>query len=175
MNVAKSRLTQTFKFLKELNELRNPVPREISGYAKLLWINEWPAHPFIEVRRGERNEENDDGSGEAELEPLIRIRRANLTPCPKPPEALDGWLKPGWQSVETEAEMLASRNFPNEENGSITVAFEEDEQRVTGLNVWAAVRTKWAAAERPAVAARKLFEEIHCSGQRCSVRVTVPS
>ena len=36
MNVeltAKSRLVQTFKFLKELNELRNPVPRDISTYA----------------------------------------------------------------------------------------------------------------------------------------------
>lgn len=161
MNVAKDRLAQTFRFLKELNELRNPVPREMSGYAKLLRVDEWPAHPLIEVRRGDRKEEDDDGSGEAELEPLIRIRRANLTSCPKPPEALDGWLKPGWQSVETEVEVLASRNFPDEENGSITVAFDEDEQRVTGLNVWAAVRTKWTAAESPAVAARKLFEEIH--------------
>ena len=160
-NVAKSRLTQTFKFLKELNELRNPVPRDISDYAKLLRINEWPAHPFIEVRRGDRTEEDDDESGEAELEPLIRIRRADLTPCPRPPEALDGWLKPGWQSVETEAEVLASRNFLNKQNGTITVAFEEDEQRVTGLKVWATARTKWAAAERPAVAAGKLFEEIH--------------
>lgn len=161
MNVAKDRLTQTFKFLKELNELRNPVPREISGHAKLLWIDEWPAHPFIEVRRGDRKEEEDDGNGEAELEPLIRIRRADLTPCPKPPEALDGWLKPGWQSVETEAEVLASRNFLDEKSRSITVAFEDDEQRVTGLNVWAGARTKWTVAERPAVAARKLFEEIH--------------
>src|SRR5882762_1643431 len=92
MNAATTRLTQTFKFLKELNELRNPVPREISGYAKLLWINEWPTHPFIEVRRGDRKEE-DDGTGEVELEPMIRIRRAGLTPCPKPPDALDGWLK----------------------------------------------------------------------------------
>jgi hypothetical protein len=110
---------------------RNPVPREMSGYAKLLWISEWPAPPFIEVRRGERNEEDDNESGEAELEPLIRIRRANFTPCPKPPEVLDGWLKPGWQSVETEAQVLASRYFPDEENGRITVAFEKNGRRVT--------------------------------------------
>jgi hypothetical protein len=85
MNVAKSRLTQTLRFLKELNELRNPVPREMSGYVKLLWIDEWPAHPFIEVRRGDRKED-DDGSGDVELEPLIRIRRADLTPCPSRPK-----------------------------------------------------------------------------------------
>jgi very-short-patch-repair endonuclease len=160
MNVGKARLAQTFRFLKELNELRNPVPREISGYAKVLWIDKWPAHPLIEVRRGDREEE-DDGDVEAQLEPVIRIRRAKLTPCPRPPEALDGWLKPGWQFVETEVEVLKSRNFLDKEKGSITVAFQDDERRVTGLNVWAVARTKWAAAERPAVAARKLFEEIH--------------
>jgi len=76
MNVAKARLTQTFRFLKELNDLRNPVPRDLSGYANLFWIDEWPLHPFIEVRRGDREEE-DDAGGDAELEPLIRIRRAN--------------------------------------------------------------------------------------------------
>ena len=64
MNVAKGRLTQTFKFLKELNELRNPVPRETSDYAKILWVNEWPVHPFIEVRRGDRTEEDDEGDGQ---------------------------------------------------------------------------------------------------------------
>ena len=84
-----------------------------------------------------------------DLEPLIRIRRADLTPCPKPPEVLDGWLKPGWHSVEAETEVLASRNFPDRDSGTITVAFEDDEQRVTGLGVWAAARTKWAVAERP--------------------------
>jgi hypothetical protein len=114
----------------------------------------------VEVRRGDRKED-DDGSGDVELEPLIRIRRADLTPCPKPSEALDGWLKPGWQSVEAETEVLGSRNFTNRENGTITVAFEDDEQRVKALDVWASARTKWAVAERPAVMARKLFEEIH--------------
>jgi hypothetical protein len=134
MNVAKGRLTQTFKFLKELNELRNPVPREISGYAKLLWIYEWPTHPFVEVRLGDRGEE-DEGDVQAELEPLIRIRRANLTPCPKPPEVLDGWLKPGWQFVETEAEVLTSRNFPDKDKGSVAVAFEDDARRAAARSL----------------------------------------
>ena len=70
MNVAKSRISQTFKFLKELNDLRNPVPRDVSGYAKVLWIDDWPAHPLIEVRRGDRKED-EDGSGDEEMEPLF--------------------------------------------------------------------------------------------------------
>ena len=48
---------------------------------------------------------------------MRRWNRYSHPPCrpdavSKPPESLDGWLKPGWQSVETEAEVLESRNFP---------------------------------------------------------------
>ena len=161
MNVAQNRLTQVFKFLKELNELRNPVPQEISAYAEVLRLDTWPAHPFVDVRRGDRTEEDNDAASEAEMEPIIRIRRANLTACPKPPEVLDGWLKPGWQSVEAQVEVLASRNFPEKEKGTNTVAFEDDEERVATLNEWNITRTKWAAAERPTITARKLFERIH--------------
>jgi very-short-patch-repair endonuclease len=160
MSAAKDRLVQTFRFLKELNELRNPVARDLSHSSQLFWIDEWPSHPFITVRRGDRAEENEE-SGEGELEPLIRIRRANLTSCPRPPEGLDGWLKPGWQSVEGSAEVLPRRNFSHEEKGSFSVTFEDDHNRVTAFDAWRAARANWIDAERPSVNARKLFENIH--------------
>src|SRR5271166_4205014 len=164
MNVeltAKSRLVQTFKFLKELNELRNPVPRDISTYAQVMRLDSWPKHPCIAVRRGDRQEEDDTGTGEVEIEPLVRIQRAQLTQCPNPPEVLDGWLEPGWQSVESEVEVLQSRNFPDVEKGSITLEFAADELRAAAQRRWTAAREKWAVAERAAVDARRLFETIH--------------
>jgi very-short-patch-repair endonuclease len=158
-DLAHSRLTQVFKFLKELNELRNPVPRDLSG-SDVLRLETWPAHPCVQVRRGDR-QEDEAAAAEAEIEPLIRIERARLTPCPKPSNALDGWLKPGWASVEGEAEVLESRNFQDEEKQTITVAFSDELERVEALNTWTAARSKWAVAERPAIAARQLFERIH--------------
>lgn len=158
---ARTRLNKVFRFLKELNQLRNPVPRDLSGYSEVMRLDSWPIHPLIVIRRGDRHEEDYEPSGAAELEPLVRIRRANLTPCPKPPETLDGWLKPGWQAARAEVEVLASRNFPNKETGSITVQFEEGEKRVAALEAWTAARARWATAERPAIAARELFERVH--------------
>src|SRR5438552_17596650 len=90
-DLAQSRLTQVFKFLKELNELRNPVARDLSGYAEVLRLDAWPAHPCIVVRHGDRVDD-EDADAEAEMEPLIRIQRARLTACPTPPDTLDGWL-----------------------------------------------------------------------------------
>ena len=159
-DLAQSRLTQVFKFLKELNELRNPVTRDLSGYAEVLRLNAWAVHPCIVVRHGDRIED-EDANADAQMEPLIRIQRARLTPCPNPPDALDGWLKPGWQAADAEVAVLGSRNFLDEEKETMTVAFEDDGERAAALNVWTVARTKWAVAERPAIAARQLFERIH--------------
>jgi hypothetical protein len=81
-DLAQSRLTKVFKYLKELNELRNPVLRDMSAYPEVLRLDAWPAHPCIDVRRGDRLEEAEaDGSpGDTEIAPLIRIKRAQLTP-----------------------------------------------------------------------------------------------
>lgn len=53
---ARDRLTQTFKFLKGLNELRNPVPRDLSGL-DVLRLDQWPIHPCIQIWRGDRDED----------------------------------------------------------------------------------------------------------------------
>src|SRR5690606_16385943 len=148
-NSAKERLVQTFKFLKELNELRNPVSRDLSG-SEILRIATWPLHPCVQVRRGDRIEDDANDAAEVAMEPLIRIQRARLTPCPRPPQILDGWLKPGWQSVDEEAEVLKSRNFQDKE-ATITVSFADDRERVAALGAWTGARTKWVEAERPAI------------------------
>ena len=158
---AKGRLVQTFKFLKELTELRNPVQRELDDYAEVFRLDSWPVHPCITVRRGDPSEEDDQDAAGKELEPIVRIGRATLTPCLKPPQLLDGWLKPGWEAVEVKVDVLRTRNFRDETRGTVTVGFSDDGARVVALNNWEATRTKWVEAERPAVSARLLFEKVY--------------
>src|SRR5437016_2694164 len=138
--IAQSRLTQVFKFLKALNQLRNPVPRDLTGYSQILWIDKWPIHPTIVIQRGDRNDRDDDSDVDAEMEPTIRIQRARLTSCPNPPSVLKDWLKPTWQSVDAEVEVLQSRNFVNEQKQTITVEFADHAERVEALNAWKATR-----------------------------------
>jgi len=160
-DVAQTRLTQVFKFLKALNELRNPVPHDLSAYSQILWLDKWPAHPTIVIQRGDREDNEDETDVDAEMEPTIRVQRARLTACPNPPASLDGWLKPTWQSVDAEVEVLESRNFLNKDKETVTIQFVDEAARVEALNVWKATREKWAAAERPAIEARQLFERVH--------------
>lgn len=160
-NVAQGRLTKVFKFLKALNELRNPVPRDLSAYAQVLRIDKWPVHPTIILQRGDREDREDEADVDLEMEPTIRVQRAWLTSCPNPPDVLDGWLNPTWQSVDSHVEVLESRNFISKDKETVTVRFADDAERVEALNVWSATRERWAAAERPAIVARQLFERVH--------------
>jgi hypothetical protein len=67
-DLAQSRQTKVFNFLKELNELRNPVIPDMSAYPDVLTID---AH---------------------------NSRRAR--------NVLEPWLKPGWQVLEMDPEVL---------------------------------------------------------------------
>lgn len=159
-SLVQDRLAQVFKFLKELHELRNPVSRDLGPYSQVLRIDAWPLHPTVVVRRGDRTDDADE-SGDAEMEPLIRIARAVLTACPAPPASLDGWLNPGWQDANADAEVLESRNVRDDKDATVTIAFADDYERVAALKSWTAVRARWAEAERPAIAARQVFDRIH--------------
>lgn len=157
---ATDRLGQVFRFLKELNTLRNPVPMDLSGYFEVLRLDAWPSHPCVSVRRGDRLDDSEVESG-ATMEPVIRIKRPQLTACPKPPSVLDDWLKPGWQSPEAPAEVLASRNLGGRGKKTKTTAFSDDPQRLEAFESWTAIRAKWAEAEKPPLEALKIFERVH--------------
>ena len=154
------RLVQMFKFLRELATLRNPVQRDLSDYSQVFRLDSWPAHPCIAIRRGDPTKEDKDAA-DRELEPIIRITRPELTPCPRPPHLLEGWLKPGWESAEAEVEVIQARNFPDEERETVTVGFGDDTKRPDALSNWVETRTRWAAAESPALSARRLFERVY--------------
>jgi hypothetical protein len=161
--VAQSRLTKVFRFLKELDELRNLVLRDTSSYPAVLKIDQWPVHPCIEICRGDptEDEEPNESSEDEDIAPVIRVKRAQLSQCPKPPHILDSWLMPNWHLVEAEPEVLSVQNLPDKKRGSISVQFTDDEERVAAFVEWKTRRANWVEGERPAVAAREIFERVH--------------
>ena len=157
---AQSRLTQIFRFLKGMSELRYPITKDLSNYTMIYRLSAWPVHPCINICWGDSPDDADAESTSADPEPLIRIRRASLTPCPKPPAILIDWLKPGWESVDGKVEVLAAQNIQDQHQQTLTIAFAQEPNRVAALERWSAERAKWEAAERPAVEARELFEKV---------------
>lgn len=161
MTDAKARLKQTFQFLRELNQLRNPVTRDLSVVDVVIRIEDWEPHPCIQVRRGDGNNEDAVTPEASEIEPLIRIKRPRLTPCPPPPESLRDWIRPTWHQVGAQVEPLESRNFEDRSGQTSTVVFAAAAERVAELETWKQTRQRWVEAERPAVRAYEVFERVH--------------
>lgn len=160
MSLAKKRLRKVFNFLKQLNQLRNPTPTDVSGDSKdTLWLDTWPSHPCIVVQRGNREEEIDDKPN-AEIDPIISIRRAKVTKCPPPPAILIEWITSDWPRLEADIKTLPSKNEENEQGQTLTIAFGDDQGRVDALARWREKRDAWVTAERPNAEARQLFEEV---------------
>jgi very-short-patch-repair endonuclease len=159
---SRGRLAKVFRFLKELDQLRNPVQRDISAYPKHVPpLKNWPCHPCIQISFGDPVEAANDSEPNTDSDYLIRIKRPALTACPPPPDLLEEWLSPGWQSVDGAVDVLDSKNIVDEDEQTVTLLFTEDEERVRALKDWELLRDKWVHAERPTVEARELFERVH--------------
>ena len=161
-DTARARLIQTFRFLKRLNELRNPVPRRLGEYQRVLRIDNWPKHPCIVIGDGESMNHLDSERTGQGIEPLIRIGRATLTPCPEPPQELEPWLNCNWESAEMEVDVVQHKDSldPNTHT-MITETFDEVAERVAAFENWKAIRREWAEKEILAVVARRVFETIY--------------
>ncbi len=155
------RCLQLFRFLRAYAELHVPIKRTL---AEELWVQrlaDLPRHPSISI--GEvilQNKEPEDGETESQDEqPLLRVRRPQLTRAPGPPGILVAFVRSGWEQCDGEVSVEETRNV--ERDGQTTIErFDEDPARVAGLAAWRTKWEQWAINERPAVRAMRVFERL---------------
>ena len=158
------RLTQIFKYLKEFDQIRNPVVRDLRSQRSLLWFRDLPAHPAVEkgvVHEDAPKETEDEIAAPDELPFVLRVGRAAVTLCPLPPSSIADWLRPGWREFDGAAVALEERNIPRQDGTAEFETFDAVLERVAAFTVWKITRTRWIENERPARAALKLFEKIY--------------
>ena len=161
-NKARKRLIQTFGFLKALNQLRHPTPHTLDDYRRVIRLASWPRHPSISARYGNFIEYFEPNTHRQEEDTVIQIRRADLTPCPKPPVPLRDWLEPGWSSVNADVRVLETRIITDQVTGEATCyPFNASNERIVALGTWGSVRDKWKQEEIVALAARRVFETVY--------------
>src|SRR3989475_9443398 len=74
----RERIARVFRYLKALNEHRNPAKRDLSEQPWTLWFRHLPDHPLIQRRFFYGQEENDF---------VINGGRSAVHPAPPPPPA----------------------------------------------------------------------------------------
>src|SRR5215471_1087232 len=163
--IGRDRLLRVFRYLKALDEHRNPVKRHLGEQMWALWLKDLPDHPS--VRRGapalaERaGLPSDDGFADQPHDPefVLKIARPRLSSPPVPPAALQGWLEASWEDPFKEVSPLESRNEASPDAGRIR--FASDPKRVVAFQQWKERRDQWAENERSARTAMEVFEDFY--------------
>lgn len=156
MESTRKKLLQIFRYLREYNQLRNPVEREINNQPWVLWYHDLPQHESI--KHGRFPDRDDETTG---TDFVLKVSRPSLTRAPAPPEPLLPWLKKGWSTPwgKVEVEQYKTERLPD---GTVRkIEFAEDPERVQLLQEYTWRHTRWAERERPAWEAMRVFENLY--------------
>ncbi len=151
----KSRIRRLFKFLYEVNRLRNRPERTLREQVFVIPLTRLPEHPSIQLIRPVVTE----GQPPAEFE--LKVTRARITRCVEPPQVLRDWIISGWDDPTKDAVHAESQNEVNEKGESITIEFADDPERTIAWDKWTAIRKMWVEPEIRARAALNFFEKIY--------------
>ncbi|MHA0855671.1 AAA domain-containing protein [Paenibacillus sp. CMAA1364] len=153
---AKKKITQIFKYLQALDQLRNPVEKNVHDQLWTFWFKDMPNHSDIECRFLHQGTSKliEDADDE-----YFTIRRPEITICPEPPTNLLLWIKPGWQNIENEPEIIEYKKVDIEEG--MIEDFESDLERVQNLHNWSEDRSHWKEYETPVRQIMKVFERLY--------------
>lgn len=172
-DLARAKLTQVFRYLQSLHQLRNPIQREIASQPWVLWLHDLPQHPGVHrgfvtaatVEDGKSLSNITREGAAAGDDFILKVSRPRLTNPPEPPQIIIPWLLPGWQNVD--AKVIIQQRIPDSEGapdeaGELpTILFEADPQRQQAFIQWRAERDAWAERERPVRRTMTVFEKLY--------------
>ena len=153
---ALERARNLFRFLKAFAERSTPVHRRLQQHAWTLDLRDLPSHSSVSLD----NALSAADAADDEPAPLLRVARPRLTRAPEPPALLREHLEPGWDRADAAIQVRPTRNVVRA-GETVTERFEDDSARVAALEEWRARWSTWAQAERPALAAMRLFERLY--------------
>ena len=160
-DAVRSKIRQLYAFLKEATQLRFRPIRSVTDQPKILRLSDMPRHESAQIYRPVQTSEDQEVT-----DILIRMRRPMLTRCPTPPISLTNWLLPGWDDPAKESKVAESQNITVPRDGgdgedTITVRFEDDEERPVSLKAWLDRRSSWVTPELAARDAMGVFEVLY--------------
>jgi very-short-patch-repair endonuclease len=167
LRVARDKIVRVFRYLEALNQHRNPVQRQLSSQQWSFWLRDLPNHPSTQrgVLRSPARTAKDDISQGVDSDHgenfVFKVRRPKLSPPPEPPREIANWLKDGWDDPAKKAAFHETRKNAEGEVESVTEKFGDAPGRLPAFNRWQSERDAWAANEKPARAAMKIFEALY--------------
>ncbi|HOJ11462.1 MAG TPA: AAA domain-containing protein [Clostridiales bacterium] len=140
-----AQINNIFSFLKDYNELSNPVITEID---KQKWIMRFSDLPQIKELWSIYTVQDFN-----ELK-ILEIERPTLEPCPAPDKSILDWLEGNWKKLNVEniqyKEVLVKEALNEDDKvDQVEEFFIDDETRKILFDEWIKKRNNWRAVEIP--------------------------
>ena len=137
----RERVARVFRYLKALNEHRNPAKRDLSDQPWTLWFRNLPDHPLIERHLPNGKDAEDDDF-------ILKVGRPTFTQGPPPPLPIQEWLEGDWEDADAEVLLVEAKG----DVGAEPVRFDTEPRRVETYERWRAQHDgRWREAKhRPA-------------------------
>lgn len=162
-NQVKGRILQIFKYLQALDQLRNPVIRDIQLQPWGLWMKDLPSYPTIIIGNFEDVfSESEEDSTDLSSSFILKVGRPTLIDAPPPPKNYSSILKDTWKKPELAVQF-----------NLVEVAKSEDEEELNDNLVlqkylndsafaeWYEQRNLWAEKEIPARQAMTVYNKLY--------------
>lgn len=157
----RTKITQIFRYLQALNQLRNPIQREINEQPWTMWFHNLPQHSCIRLGiLPERITSDDSDDGKVGDDFILKVSRPKLIESPSPPKLLLPWLHNGWQQIDGKVVVESALHMSSGEQTRV-INFNDDPQRLQQLEEWKMHRDKWVEIEKPAYIAYDLFDKLY--------------
>ena len=170
------KVVSLFKFIEELNKLKQKVVLRVSDYPWWHSISSLPDDPEnIRVYYRDRVEED----AESTTDVLLSVHKPEFQSCPDPDSSLEKWLEWGWNDYRYKARIkdfvlqpLDQIHLPeelseddqeriDEENHTYKEFFTDSEERVAAFRAWTAKREEWVAKQKILARTRDFFSELY--------------
>ncbi|MCY6485058.1 AAA domain-containing protein [Clostridium aestuarii] len=159
-NNSKDKLIKLFTFLKQYNDIKNPVVVDIDNQVWKSWMDSIPVHDSIV---------NNIYSDKIDEDIILSVRRPELKQCPPIPAILVEWVKKGWRNVDDDIQVLKELKVLNplyevgqdDKEKYVFTKFEDDENRVKELENWKIERDEWIKNEKPARESAEFFNKMY--------------
>lgn len=154
----RDKVISLFKFIEEMNKLRQKVILNVSEYNWFRSIDTIPndsenIHIYYRDRVEIENEENTDNI-------LLSVHKPEYQNCPKPDDKIKIWLNDGWDSFEKDVSVKRYINI--EKNDDVQVEyFQDNKERIETYEKWILQRNLWVEKQKIYLKTRQFFSQLY--------------
>lgn len=156
MEEYKRKLLQVFNYAKALNEIRNPIIKDINNQPWSFWLKDLPIHETIDCI-----DISNTSVDEHEKNYVFRVERPDLTDCPSPPSELKTLISGNWNNLNTKVELITSIEVVNEAGEKETQQIQHKRNVIEAFEKWNDERNQWIIKEKPVREIMNIFKKMY--------------